>query len=121
MKSNPTLGQLGEKKVCSFLQDQGYEIVEENYRSDVGEIDVIAKHHDYLCFIEVKTRSQQESGHPFEAITSWKKRRIIRCAQFYLLENNLPEENIRFDVIAVIQDEQRRLEFDHLENAFGEE
>lgn len=112
------LGEMGEDIVAAFLRQKGYEILQTNYRNRVGEIDIIAQENDEICFIEVKTRSSDELGDGLEAITSFKKRQIIRVAQTYLIEKDLDDVNARFDVVAVSGNLQVDPAIEIIKNAF---
>lgn len=112
------LGKLGEDVALEHLQAQGYVILVRNYRTDFGEIDIIAQDKNALCFIEVRTRISQEQGHPLESITSDKKSKIIRSSMCYLGELNLWESEIRFDVVSVIPEEEGRFQVEIVQDAF---
>lgn len=99
-------GKRGEKQAADFLREHGYYIVEENYRWQGGEIDLIARDGNYLVFVEVKSRSSEAFGTPEEAITPTKRRRIIRTAKKYLQEHPTPLD-VRFDVVALSRGEAR--------------
>lgn len=95
------LGKLGEKLAVKELKKNKYKILERNFRSPFGEIDIIAQEGDVLVFIEVKTRWSQRFGAPEEAITPWKLRRLIRASQDYQsLHPELPEL-MRLDLVAI--------------------
>jgi len=94
------LGQRGEEQALRWLREQGYKIVARNYRWRGGEIDLIARDGDYLAFIEVKTRTDEQFSLPEEALTREKQRRIIRTARRYIAEHR-PELDLRFDVVAI--------------------
>lgn len=79
-------GQTGENLAATYLLQQGYIIVERNYRTRWGEIDTIARSGDTIHFFEVKTRYSSEYGHPFEAVSYRKRRNIQRAAWAYLLK-----------------------------------
>ncbi len=98
---NKTLGIKGEAAAVSFLKKQDFTILETNYRTKSGEIDIIAKEGDTTCFIEVKTRRSLKKGLPKEAITWAKQQKIIQSATFYLKKKGLLNSRIRFDVIEV--------------------
>lgn len=104
-KAGLALGFKGEGLACNFLIDNGYKIIKRNYRTKLGQIDVIAKDKDTLCFIEVKTRSSDMAGLPEEAITPIKKRKISKIALIYLKENQLLNKRARFDVVSVLFNE----------------
>lgn len=95
------VGILGEKLAKDFLQKKGYIIIETNYRSPEGEIDIIARHSDYLVFIEVRTKTSREFGSPEESITPAKMARIRATAAHYQqAHSNLPAL-LRIDVVAI--------------------
>lgn len=96
-----SLGNLGENLALKQLKNNGYKILERNFRSKFGEIDIIAQEGDFLVFIEVKTRWSQKFGPPEEAVTPWKIKRITKAAQYYkMLQSELPEA-LRIDVVAI--------------------
>ncbi|MDD6482900.1 MAG: YraN family protein [Lachnospiraceae bacterium] len=104
-----------ERLAAEYLKKQGYEILAHNFRSRGGEIDIIAREKEYLCFVEVKYRSGNGCGSPLEAVTRHKQQNIIRTAGYYLMKRGLPLDTAcRFDVVAV-EGEQITL----LRNAFG--
>jgi len=94
-------GQRGEDEACRYLRARGYEIVERNYRTGQGEIDIVAREGETLVFVEVKTRSEDTFGGPEAAVHSAKQRRLVAAARGFLGETGcqLP---VRFDVIAVL-------------------
>jgi len=95
-------GSSGEKRAIEYLKNSGYYITAVNYRyGRLGEIDIIARDGDYLCFVEVKTRSSSAFGTPAEAVTKRKQDRIKKLAQIYISQNSLFDTNIRFDIIEV--------------------
>lgn len=101
-------GQKGEEEACSYLRQHGYEIIERNFRTRNGEIDIIAidkTEKPYtLCFVEVKSRFSDEYGDPLEAITYFKLRALIRTAQFYQISHPKLPQLLRLDAIAVSMD-----------------
>jgi len=101
-KSGRDLGLVGEKVAVDYLVEEGYTILETNYRfSRLGEIDIIAADDEYICFIEVKTRGGLLFGTPSEAVNKVKQDRIKSLAKVYISQRNLFNKNIRFDVIEV--------------------
>lgn len=117
MRQSNEAGKNGEKIVADYLLKKGYRIVSRNFRSKRGEIDLIATTGNYLGFVEVKERAANAMVSPLEAVTSAKRARIIRAAQYYLMR--YPSHlQPRFDVIAI----EHRLDgvyaVTHLENAF---
>ena len=114
-------GILGEKLAKDFLKKRGYHIVETNYRCPEGEIDIVAKHKDYLVFVEVRTKKSLEFGSPEESITSAKKERMKATASYYRqAHNNLPLL-WRIDVVAVeLNQKGKPLRIELIENAVSD-
>jgi len=106
-------GREGERKAEKFLRKKGYQIIAKNYRTPVGEIDIIAQKNEVLVFIEVKKRSSSKFGTGAEAVTAQKQNKIIRSAQLYMKKYCEGEANCRFDVISIDAKHIR-----HIENAF---
>ena len=101
--SRLNLGKLGEEKAVQYLKDKGYKILERNYKTKLGELDVVARDAKTICFVEVKTRSSQEKGDPLESITPGKQHKLCKLALSYLKLNNLLSWPARFDVVSVYQ------------------
>jgi len=107
MNNKRSKGNIGENLACQFLKKQGYKIIERNFYSRVGEIDIIAQDDDTLVFVEVKTRWSKRFGTAAESVTPWKLKSIIKTAQYYkLLHPELPE-SLRIDVVAVDNSENQ--------------
>ncbi len=96
------LGELGEQTAISYLREKGYRILRRNYRFGHNEIDIVALDNTTLCFIEVKTRSSEEKGHPLAAVTKKKQKEIVKAASAFLSSYPHHEPDCRFDVIAII-------------------
>ena len=120
MKRRDT-GILGEKLARDFLKKRSYRIIETNYRCPEGEIDIVAKHKDYLVFIEVRTKKSLEFGSPEESITPAKKERMKATAAHYQqTHDNLPSL-WRIDVVAVELDQKGKLSrIELIENAVSD-
>jgi putative endonuclease len=101
LKNFFSLGKEGERRAAIFLKNLGYQILTRNYRSPFGEIDLIAKDKDTICFIEVKSRSSKRFGLPGEALTSTKQKHMSKAALCYLKENKFLNEKARFDVVTL--------------------
>lgn len=100
------LGERGEGVAVKFLKDKGYRIIERNYKTGIGEIDIIAFEGDTLVFIEVKTRESLQYGQPFESVNKHKRRKIANVALSYLKRfEDLPQ--CRFDVVSICYDNSR--------------
>lgn len=102
-----TVGARYEELAAQYLSKQGLTILERNFRSRIGEIDLIAKDPDNACvFIEVKYRRDAKSGQPFEAVDYKKRKTICKVADYYrLTHGGLPGCSFRFDVISILGDE----------------
>lgn len=111
-------GEASEKKAAEYLRQQGYRILSLNYRTKLGEIDIIARDGAVICFVEVKSRSSFAFGHPKDAVDSRKQRKISQCALLYLKENNIYEKSCRFDILSIIQECPDRFDFQLLKAAF---
>ena len=98
--SRKAIGRAGEEAAVRYLEQQGYTILERNFRLRTGEVDIIARDREYLVFIEVKTRTNNAFGSPFEAVDQSKQQRIARTALAYLA-GQAREMPVRFDVVAV--------------------
>ena len=111
-------GRLGETAALEFLEQKGWRIAEQNWRSGRGEIDLIAWANDkLLVFVEVKTRAGEAFGGPEEAIDAKKQDLLLRAAGAYMESINYDWE-IRFDVVAIILKNGKVLEIRHVEDAF---
>ena len=116
-KQNLYLGKSGEELAVDLLRENGYKIIARNYKTKLGEIDIVAYEKDTVCFIEVKTRRSDKFGFPQEAILRTKQRQISKVALGFLKDKNLLDRNARFDVVSVVfaGDEPK---LDLIKNAF---
>lgn len=102
MINKRTVGSRYEEEAAAFLQEQGFQILEKNYRDRYGEIDIIAREGRYLVFVEVKYRSSLKNGYPEEAVDYRKQAKIRHAAQYYLYEKHVGEGvPCRFDVVSI--------------------
>lgn len=104
-----------EKIANKYLRDKGFEILEENFTSKFGEIDIIASKNLRLHFVEVKGRKNTLYGYPREAVTIHKQKRIISAAKYYFMLLGSDDISCQFDVIEIIIENN---EINHIENAF---
>ena len=104
-QNNRVIGAKQEQIACAHLKENGYEILSCNFRTRVGEIDIIARHGGYLVFIEVKYRKNASSGHPLEAISIQKQKKISKCALYYMKMHGLEYMPVRFDVVGILGEE----------------
>lgn len=84
------------------LEAQGYHILKQNFKNSLGEIDIIAKDKDTVCFIEVKTRATLDKGLPQEAINPHKQRKLSQVALSFLKSKRLLDSRARFDIVSVL-------------------
>jgi putative endonuclease len=110
-------GKQAEKLAANYLQNNGYQIVETNYRKGKAEVDIIAKKGIFLVFVEVKSLKKTNFGHPETNITSNKTRLLFQAANDYQFETKWKQE-IRFDAIAVTF-LQQAYKIEHFEDAFS--
>jgi len=111
------LGILGETKAADFLKSKGYKILARNYRTKLGEIDIVALDRGTVCFVEVKARSTDKFGSPVEAISGFKMKQISRAALLYLKDRKITDRSARFDVVSVVFNNNRP-EISLIQNAF---
>jgi len=107
------LGRVGEQKAAEYLEKKGYKIIEKNYKTHVGEIDLIACDGQDIVFVEVKTRSSDAFGLPSEAVDSKKQEKYYKVADEYLLKTKKKDLSSRFDVIEI-----ENGQINHIINAF---
>ena len=96
------LGEKGELLAKFYLEKKGYTILEQNFRTRYGEIDIIAKLQNEIIFFEVKTRSSTDHGLPCEAVNKAKQRKIRGVANYYLLTAGCDCSKCRIDVIEIL-------------------
>ncbi len=104
-KNKRKIGNEYEKLAGAYLEQKGYEILEYNFYSRAGEIDIIAKHDGYIVFVEVKYRKDLQMGHPLEAVSLQKQKVISKCAGYYLYKNKCLNVPVRFDVVGILGDQ----------------
>lgn len=112
------LGLEGEAKAAEYIENQGFKIIERNFRAHQGEIDIIANDLDCLVFVEVKYYSHKSYFAPIYAVSKDKRGSIIRAARSYIYKNKLYNRKCRFDVLAIYTKLDGSLIFDHIKNAF---
>jgi putative endonuclease len=118
--ANKSTGNLGENIAVSFLTKRGYNILERNFRCKGGEVDIVARDpkDKYLVFVEVKTRRDLSYGVPQLAVNPFKQRQISKAALTWLSKKHLHDSNARFDVIAILLDNDGRHSIEHIVSAF---
>ena len=115
----PALGERGEALAWNFLKKHGYRLLEKNFRTRLGEMDVIAEKDGTIVFIEVKTRRHHHFGTPEEAVDWRKRRKLVQVAQAFLQSKRLEDRAARFDVLSVTWDGEGEPAFFLLEDAFA--
>jgi putative endonuclease len=110
----------GEELAATYLTSKGYKILQRNYRTKTGEIDIIAQHENQLVFVEVKTRSKHSIKQALMNVGYTKQKRISHTAQRYVLENpDCVKSRIRFDIIILLFFRNTNsYKIEHLEDAF---
>ena len=121
---NKRIGKQFEEYASSYLKNNGYQILERNYRfRRFGEVDIIAIKNGVLCFVEVKSRQNDSFGTPAESVTYKKKKKIAFLADQYIALNKLSNKAVRFDVVEIYfsrgnNDTYTVKSINHIENAF---
>ena len=114
---NQTLGREGEDLAVKHLEEEGYAILERNWNfKQLVEVDIIARQHEFLVIVEIKTRKGNTYGEPYTAVNLRKQRSLIFAAERYLFSHHLDLE-VRFDIISIIMDNNRTV-IEHIKDAF---
>jgi putative endonuclease len=116
MAEHNELGKLGEELSVSFLEKNGYNVLETNYVFQKAEIDIIAQKGNILAVVEVKTRSSIDFGLPQDFVKPKKIQLLVKAINEYVISNDLDVE-VRFDIIA-IHKAGKEFNIEHLEDAF---
>ena len=111
------LGREGERIAEAYFKKKGYKIVERNYRCVLGELDLIVLDRRVLVFVEVKTRTGNGFGTPFEAVELRKQQKMIQAAQYFIAQKGLQQRDSRFDVVGISWPGREPM-VEHIENAF---
>lgn len=116
-----SLGEIGEEVAAKYLSKKGYKILNKNYRKPWGEIDIIVEKRGIVVFVEVKTikvNQGQDSSLPEENVNFFKKEKLIRTSETYLLEKDYPEDQEwQIDVVGIEFMEKNKCRLRHTENA----
>ena len=108
------IGAWGEEVASQYLEAKGYQILARNWRTQEGEVDLVAQEGETVVFVEVKTRTSKDFGWPEDSVTTTKQRRLQRSAMAYLMDQDLIDVPWRIDVIAI--DRNRSGEVERLEH-----
>lgn len=123
MTTSREQGAYTEDLACQFLKEKGLKLIERNFSCRLGEIDIIMQDNNYLVFVEVRYRKNNNFGSGAESVTYSKQQKLIKAASWYLQKNsksnNLPA---RFDVVAITGpiegDDLKTIDFNWVSNAF---
>ena len=107
------LGRAGEIKASEFLKKNGLKVLETNFKTHIGEIDIIALDGEELVFVEVKTRTDEDFGSPSEAVNRKKQEKYFKVASEYLIKNKKTDSPCRFDVVEICDGQ-----INHIKDAF---
>ena len=116
MAQHNELGKKGEQLAIDFLIENGYSILEKNYRFQKAEVDIIARKNAILAVVEVKTRSTNYFGNPQDFVNPKKIKLLLSAIDNYVIERDLDVE-VRFDIIAIIH-QKKDVKIEHLKDAF---
>ncbi len=114
--STTAFGSQAEDAAAEYLKRKGYQILHRNYRAPYGEADIVARDGRSLVFVEVKARSSEQFGQPFEAVNKRKQEKLRKVALGYMKQNG-GECPVRFDIISITF-HQGAPAFEHIEGAF---
>lgn len=114
-------GARGESIAERFLEGEGYRVVERNYRSPHGEVDLIALEGDVLAFVEVKTRKDDSFGTPGESVGRVKQARLVKTSLHYMTEKGIDDTDVRFDVVSITTGPDGALKPELIRDAFTPE
>lgn len=107
-------GSVGEEKAFCYLLEKGYRIIDRNFNTRYGELDIVALKERIICFVEVKYRKNNSAGYAADAVTPSKMKKICKTAMYYILMHKQYEDfQMRFDVLAIDGED-----ISHFENAF---
>lgn len=106
--ANQTQGKLGERLAAHFLKTKGFTIVAQNFFARIGEIDIVAEKDECRIFVEVKMRTSQDFGEPYEQVTQSKIQKIVKTASMYNQKFPIGDKLYRIDVISIYADDQKK-------------
>lgn len=110
-------GKRSEEIAAQYLCSKGYRILERNYRTPRGELDIIAQDGDVLVFVEVKARRGVQFGEPQWAVDERKRQHLIKASLFYLSRKKIQDRCCRFDIVVVREDDQGQPSIELIQNA----
>lgn len=117
MAEHNNLGRKGEELAKQYLENAGYEILDENWRFQKAEVDLIAYQHKTIIFVEVKTRTGNAFGEPEDFVDAAKQALLVNAADEFIELMDFNGE-ARFDIIAILFDKQGKHRLNHIQDAF---
>ena len=114
VRAKDALGRYGEDVAVRHLEDDGYVVLDRNWRCEIGEIDIVAREGDVLVVCEVKTRNSLRHGSPFEAITERKLHRLERLGMAWMRHRGARPRAMRIDIVSVLRPSSGPLVVDHV-------
>ncbi len=111
------LGERGENVAAKYLTSLGYKILQRNFMTKVGEVDIVARDGKVLVFVEVKTRTES-NPRPEDQVNLEKQHQISKASSLYLSRFGYPQPPARFDIIAIVWPDGREPQIQHYQNAF---
>jgi putative endonuclease len=112
------IGNRGEKIAADYLEDKGYQLLEKNYHTRYGELDIVMLHKGMVVFVEVKTRTNKVFGFPEESVTSSKMEHLQNAALLWLQEHPEAPDDWRIDVVSIYLDRNNQAQnINHFINA----
>ena len=118
MGQTQKIGKKGESIARDFLIQKGYTIIDENWSTRFGELDIVAKKDNVYVFVEVKTRHSKNTESAFASITPAKREKMIKAVYQYLHENDLDDIIWQIDAIGIALHHNQSPIIDHVEDAF---
>lgn len=120
-KTTREIGSDGEELAASYLETKGYTIIDRNYYFERAEVDIVALDEaSCIVFVEVKKRSTTAFGKPEEFINAQKVENLYKAAEAWIYERKMDGYPARFDVIAIVQQQNQAPDITHFENAFSQ-
>ena len=113
-----SIGMSGEETAVKILKKHGYKVIERNYRTRQGEIDIIAQDGEYTCFVEVKFRKNDDFGDPGDFIDERKQQKIIKSAQYYAVKKGIYDTPMRFDAVLITAGKGKKVNAEVIKDAF---
>ncbi len=111
-------GREAEDLAAAFLEANGFAILDRNHAVRQGEVDLVAREGEVICFVEVRSRTSEAQGGPEETVTPAKARRVVAAATDWAARNGALERDLRFDVVAVTLLEGAPPRVEHFRGAF---